>query len=654
MFLIVQLGGFQTSSFETINDKLPLLPILISWGIKRGRNIPYTSGRLEAELLQWLGAFKAVIDKAQTADAAMGASVSKTVAELPGYLYSEDVLWNFKNRNEITVVFEFPPTAEQKARELSAQVVPFDLRAGVLNLKWVLRQFLGPDQSSFLANISFHPEISTISVTISLKGPEETGVLAEKKTPPGTLSAAGEVLVDKSMTAIPKGQAYRIADLVMNDIQLVKKEDMWWWNNKYGRDMQSFTTTYLSPQLGELALTYYTTINSGWSNVELSMKGRTYNYTWNPHADLSHTWQSGVGNSKDPGDIDTNAQLKKIIGELLLWRGISEQEVIQFAAVIATQEKGHSNAAMLSPALGGAVLARMQKVMEELVGQQKPDWLQSAEITPNYRFELKVGGQEQWGFVGVDSFGGGGRNIRVYWRSVLGAGSVHNFRPDQQDEILKQTEEDMRLVFRNARAHAAWEQAQKLDRETAQPAQGFGALMTTVSLASVKKAIGDFMEARYDFYRKLSDDVRPNFRFPSPALVFYNGVKIFRNSNISNFSAAAAQDAFARLSKGPDRKYSYEVSENGVSIFDAAMASAVTPLAVQKTSVVAFPGGIDLNTSSGMQWKLSKDGRGVEMNVDPAMIERVRREGIDSLSPVIFKITPVASVWPLVGLAAPR
>jgi len=36
------------------------------------------------------------------------------------------------------------------------------------------------------------------------------------------------------------------------------------------------------------------------------------------------------------------------------------------------------------------------------------------------------------------------------------------------------------------------------------------------------------------------------------------------------------------------------------------------------------------------------------------MIERVRREGIDSLSPVIFKITPVASVWPLVGLAAPR
>ena len=64
-------------------------------------------------------------------------------------------------------------------------------------------------------------------------------------------------------------------------------------------------------------------------------------------------------------------------------------------------------------------------------------------------------------------------------------------------------------------------------------------------------------------------------------------------------------------------------------------------------------GGIDLNTSNGMQWKISKDDHGVEMNVDPAMIERVRREGVDWLSPVILKITPVTSIWPLVGLQAP-
>jgi hypothetical protein len=64
-------------------------------------------------------------------------------------------------------------------------------------------------------------------------------------------------------------------------------------------------------------------------------------------------------------------------------------------------------------------------------------------------------------------------------------------------------------------------------------------------------------------------------------------------------------------------------------------------------------GGIDLNTSNGMQWKVSKDGQGVEMNINPAMIARIRREGIDSLSPVIFRITPITNIWPLVGLQAP-
>ena len=64
-------------------------------------------------------------------------------------------------------------------------------------------------------------------------------------------------------------------------------------------------------------------------------------------------------------------------------------------------------------------------------------------------------------------------------------------------------------------------------------------------------------------------------------------------------------------------------------------------------------GGIDLNTSNGMQWKVSKDGNGVEMNIDPAMIARIRREGIDSLSPVILRMTPVSDIWSLPGLKAP-
>jgi hypothetical protein len=75
----------------------------------------------------------------------------------------------------------------------------------------------------------------------------------------------------------------------------------------------------------------------------------------------------------------------------------------------------------------------------------------------------------------------------------------------------------------------------------------------------------------------------------------------------------------------------------------AAIANVVKP---------EVQGGIDLNTSA-MGWKIRKDGNGVEMDIDPAMIARVRREGIDSLSPVIFRITPVTSIWSLVGLQAP-
>ena len=61
-------------------------------------------------------------------------------------------------------------------------------------------------------------------------------------------------------------------------------------------------------------------------------------------------------------------------------------------------------------------------------------------------------------------------------------------------------------------------------------------------------------------------------------------------------------------------------------------------------------GGIDLNTSNGMQWKVGRDGKGVEMKIDPTMIERIRREGIGSLSPVILRITPVSNVLSLAGL----
>ena len=80
----------------------------------------------------------------------------------------------------------------------------------------------------------------------------------------------------------------------------------------------------------------------------------------------------------------------------------------------------------------------------------------------------------------------------------------------------------------------------------------------------------------------------------------------------------------------------------------------VSQVAKEDKAMAITPGGIDLNTSSGMTWKVSKDGQGVEVNLDSAMLSRIRREGIGSLSPVILKMTPIRNVWPLaVGLKAP-
>ncbi len=86
---------------------------------------------------------------------------------------------------------------------------------------------------------------------------------------------------------------------------------------------------------------------------------------------------------------------------------------------------------------------------------------------------------------------------------------------------------------------------------------------------------------------------------------------------------------------------------------DRLMAMGVERQNPKARSDIA-PGGIDLTTSNGMQWNLRKDGNGVEMNIDRAMIERVRRQGIQWLSPTIYKMTPVASIWPLLGLKTPE
>ena len=65
----------------------------------------------------------------------------------------------------------------------------------------------------------------------------------------------------------------------------------------------------------------------------------------------------------------------------------------------------------------------------------------------------------------------------------------------------------------------------------------------------------------------------------------------------------------------------------------------------------AMYGGIDLEDAAA-NTTVSKQGEGVEFVVDAAMIERVRREGIESLTPVILRIDPVVNILPLFGVTS--
>ena len=64
-------------------------------------------------------------------------------------------------------------------------------------------------------------------------------------------------------------------------------------------------------------------------------------------------------------------------------------------------------------------------------------------------------------------------------------------------------------------------------------------------------------------------------------------------------------------------------------------------------------GGIDLN-SAGIKWTVGKDGKGVEMTIDPAMLARFKREGVDSLQLRVLSVTPIMSIWPIIGLQPPK
>ncbi len=62
-------------------------------------------------------------------------------------------------------------------------------------------------------------------------------------------------------------------------------------------------------------------------------------------------------------------------------------------------------------------------------------------------------------------------------------------------------------------------------------------------------------------------------------------------------------------------------------------------------------GGIDIN-SNNLSLDVAREGRGVEMALDPAMVAQFERGDFSGVVPVILNITPISSPLPLLGLGA--
>jgi hypothetical protein len=127
-------------------------------------------------------------------------------------------------------------------------------------------------------------------------------------------------------------------------------------------------------------------------------------------------------------------------------------------------------------------------------------------------------------------------------------------------------------------------------------------------------------------------------------------------------NAPVSVSYFAKSGEFPDYKDNILV----FSFSDTRGKRRYIPIAFKETdqyedadAAMNPPGGIDLNRKN-MQMNVSKPpstGPGQEaMNFkfDPAMIERMKKDGFDGFVPVILNITPLESILPILGLQSSR
>jgi len=144
----------------------------------------------------------------------------------------------------------------------------------------------------------------------------------------------------------------------------------------------------------------------------------------------------------------------------------------------------------------------------------------------------------------------------------------------------------------------------------------------------------------------------------SPWTIFWRVYSGGRASSLREGIQEYGKKELALLTTAELKEWVHRLRGNG----NGTVAKNTPPATPAQTSIKPKPvenrhpdllnGGIDLDTQK-MHWYIRKEGRGVEMNIDPAMIERVKREGLESLTPFISSITTVVSIWPLIGLQSP-
>ena len=116
-------------------------------------------------------------------------------------------------------------------------------------------------------------------------------------------------------------------------------------------------------------------------------------------------------------------------------------------------------------------------------------------------------------------------------------------------------------------------------------------------------------------------------------------------------------DQLVKLKPGMSTRRALRLVENENKILGGTNTSndRGTVSRDQAMGSTEIKGGIDF-TQEGMDWKTRKEGLGVEMTVDPALIARVRHEGVEFLVPKILRVTPMtmAAVWQLAGIEPPK